>query len=628
MTFFLLLAALQETPTDDERRLAEFLRFETKVDVALAKAKAEKKLVLAWVQGAFESPRPTFDETVLGATVLIHPDVLGILRARYVAVRVYYNPMAYMHDLKEPDPLAPLGTTRAKTKGPALVISDANGRHLATLASIGTWDLDLALRFLLAPLPKIEGTDPWKLLAAGELDGAQALFEKKPYGLSRVAALRGNHEEALSHLRWLEDADASTQAGVSALRLGRHEKARAYLARAVQGKGTRRAEASYHLACLLPPKEADALWKSIVRDHPDSPWALKARARTGEWKERMIQFENLVAFAIPREATGTEHAARLEEILPRAVDALLSMQAEDGSWSMAALDPDRAAVTALAAHALRVWMDELKDPRKGIASKAADRADRWLRQYVRSADPKNASSFGTTYVLEYFLVRGGADEIKKAIALHLGGQCPNGAWSYTYAFGTGWKGGFGGWPKTDRGRVHSMNTGPALLALARAKKLGHDVDAKALHRGIDALLRMRKASAVYTYTWPDPICYDTLEYSIGRAPACEQALLMLGAADATGADAALDAFLKGRAALRLPVKLTESHGSPAGSSAYFYFFAYYHAARLLELRGKDATCLRDDLLAVAELDGTWVDWSQAGKAYGTAAALLILRIAK
>lgn len=617
----LLFVALQTTEL--ERKVADLVRFETSTDAALRKAKAEKKLVLAWVQGAFESPRPTFDETLLVGAVLSHPDLLNLLRERYVPVRVLYNPMAYMHDLKEEDPLAPLGTTRAKTKGPALVVSTAEGKHLATLATIGTWDVDLTLRFLLKPLPKIEGKDAWKLLAAGELDGAAALFEKKgdALGLARVAQMRGDHAEALRLVQWIDGAEAAAVAGASALRLGQTEKARKYLAKA----GT--PEAAYLLGCL-EPDEARAWWAKIPAD---SPWAIRALARGGEWKERMIQFENFAA--LPPAGETTERKVELAAVLPQAVDYLLSMQAEDGSWCMASLDPDRSAVTALVTQALLAWMDDLKDPRRRRAREAVDRAVRWGRKYLRSQDPAIANSFGTTYLLELFLEVGSKDDVERAIALHLGGQCPNGAWSYDRRFGTSWKGGFGGWPKTDRGRVHSMNTGPALLALARAKKAGCDVDAAALKKGVDALLKMRKAPAVYTYTWPDPICYDEREYSIGRAPACEQALRMLGSAADEDVDVALDAFLKGRQALRLPVKLTESHGSPAGSSAYFYFFAYYHAARLIEYRGGDKKrerldALRDDLLAVAEIDGTWVDWSQAGKPYGTAAALLILRIAK
>lgn len=38
--------------------------------------------------------------------------------------------------------------------------------------------------------------------------------------------------------------------------------------------------------------------------------------------------------------------------------------------------------------------------------------------------------------------------------------------------------------------------------------------------------------------------------------------------------------------------------------------------------------LRADLLQVPELDATWVDFHQAGKPYGTAAALLIPAMAR
>ena len=38
--------------------------------------------------------------------------------------------------------------------------------------------------------------------------------------------------------------------------------------------------------------------------------------------------------------------------------------------------------------------------------------------------------------------------------------------------------------------------------------------------------------------------------------------------------------------------------------------------------------IRKDILAVPEIDGTWADDEQSGKPYGSAMALMILRMAK
>src|SRR5262249_2807245 len=82
-----------------------------------------------------------------------------------------------------------------------------------------------------------------------------------------------------------------------------------------------------------------------------------------------------------------------------------------------------------------------------------------------------------------------------------------------------WTGGFGGWPATDRGRVHSMNTGPALLALARARDLGHAVDPSALVAGRRVLLAMRDGPGTDTYTYPDPISFRQADQPTGRGAA-------------------------------------------------------------------------------------------------------------
>ncbi len=175
-----------------------------------------------------------------------------------------------------------------------------------------------------------------------------------------------------------------------------------------------------------------------------------------------------------------------------------------------------------------------------------------------------------------------------------------------------------------------MNTGPALVYLALARDQGFKVSAKDLERGREILQKMKQKPAAFTYTYPEPISWQKEEFSIGRAPVCEQALWMLtGKKDASDLKVSLDNFMKWRTDLRAPVKLTPGWTMPRGVSSYFYFFAYYHAARAIDaLGGPDAKkrlqTLRADLMAVAEADGTWVDYPAIGKPYGTAMALLVL----
>jgi hypothetical protein len=327
-----------------------------------------------------------------------------------------------------------------------------------------------------------------------------------------------------------------------------------------------------------------------------------------------------------------------ERAVRRGVMYLLVSQEPDGSWSAAShSEIYRVAITALAARAMHLWSAKLGGDLGRRAQSASERATGWLNQEIARANPETCNSFGAAYLLDYFVdleetkaaVRG---DTNGAIKLLLGGQCPNGAWSYDLRFGKTWKGGFGGWPVTDQGRTHSINTAPALLALARAKDAGFAVNSQALEAGRAALLKMRGEAGVYTYTYPVPISFKTADQSLGRGCVCEHALRRLGAVAADDLEAPIARFLKDRGELRMPVKLSAGWLPPRAVSSYFYFYAYDHAARAIADHGEKAAerlaVLRDDVLQVGEADGSWVDYEEIGKPYGTAMALHILHLAR
>jgi hypothetical protein len=268
------------------------------------------------------------------------------------------------------------------------------------------------------------------------------------------------------------------------------------------------------------------------------------------------------------------------------------------------------------------------------ARAAATKAEKWLCDYVASADPVAADSFGAAYLLDFLVTRAaGSDaarqQVPAAIALLLGGQLDNGAFSYSRQFGQHWQGGFGGWPKTEAGRAHSINTGIALWALGRARAAGFAVADDRLQAGVKALQQMQETAVTFTYTWPEPRCFTGRDQSIGKAPVCLQALVTLAAAPAKDLELAVQDFLRWRQNLRATVKLTSAWIGPSGTSSYFFVHAYYHAAAAIAAAGgAEATArlmlLRKDLLDGAEADGTWVDCEENGKTYATAMALLVL----
>jgi RNA polymerase sigma factor (sigma-70 family) len=644
-----------------EAALAKHLPWETSVARALERAREEKKLVLACARAGWRAEDSTFAERMLRMTALADPDVVALVRERFVPVRVSYSPAAYVQarerNLGSADPLAALGGKVQDAKGLALVVSEPDGSVVATLGNIGTFDRDLVLRLLVGALARpspAEEKDPWKLLRRGDLAAAEKLFaalggREGKYGLSRVASYRGDHAAALRLAEPLVSGEgpfrheALVQSGQALLRLGHFGEAVKRLQDAAEGPaGPRSAEAGFDLGRLRfrageVDKARDA-WRRVIDRHPGSLSAVTSRARL-VWEDALAGYDNLTALGVDGLPAQTEVDRSRDEArcVERGIDYLLGQQGPEGYWSAAQSDSYRVAVTALAARSLHLWGGALQGERKRKAAGAVAQATAWLDAEVKTAEPRTFDSFGAAYLLDYLVdleetkapVRG---DVKAAVRLLLAGQCPHGGWSYNFRFGVSWKGGVGGWPKTDKGREHSMNTGPALLALTRARALGYEVPAEALAEGRRALLGMREKAGSWTYTYPEPRNFTGPDQSIARAPVCEQALLRLGGGSKADLEATLALFMKYRRDLRSVAKLTESWLGPRCYSSYFYFFAYDHAARAIA-EHKDGAKerlreLRDDLLRVVEVDGTWVDFDAIGKPYGTAMALHVLYLAR
>ncbi len=373
--------------------------------------------------------------------------------------------------------------------------------------------------------------------------------------------------------------------------------------------------------------------------------ALRAAARLA-WPERVAWGSGLGKLRPLGKSHSSERPVpldKLSSLVNRSLVYLLDHQDPNGTWPVETAQY-RMAISSFAAKALLLWEKGKKPALQKRIHAALARFEQCARKHLASADPREASSFGATYLLDYFLAakehaptEANLGRLTEAARFLIAGQCPNGAWSYSYRFGTRWRGGFGGWPRTKRGRTHSINTGPALAFLLAARAAGAKIENKAIDRGLAILGKMRFAAGVFTYTYPDPISFKRSDQSIARGPSCELALYLAHKTSANDLLTALRRFMKLRAALRAPVKLDPSWSSPHNFSSYFFFYAYYHGAlawKTLEAQkayratAREAlNLLRTDLLQVVELDGTWLDFEDLGKPYGTAAALLVLALA-
>jgi hypothetical protein len=647
-----------------EKALLALFPWTDSVGQAIERARREKKLILACVRSHYDSEKTSYLEQMLLAAMLSDPDVHTLIQERFVPVRVCYPPWVATIEQgsgDNSDPLTPLGLLAREAKATALIVSDGKSA-VARLTNLGTFDRDLALKFLLDALagtrPPDGVDDPWKLLTEGYLDDAQRLFARLDsregkYGLARVASLRGNHSRALNLCLPVARSDgafqheAKVEAARSLVRLDRLPEAVPLLqTSAVDTRGSRAAEASYLLGCVLyrtaKPETARAIWRNLVANHTGSLSAVRAQTRLA-WPEAMAMYENLTMLGRTRiPETSGPHADRgrsreESQAVDRGLDYLLGQQYPDGTWTTGSqVSKYRVAVTSLVARTLHAWAGKLERERRERVDRATAKATLWLNEQVKRLDPTTMDSFGAAYLLDYFLdlaetkapVQG---DVAGAVQLLLAGQCPNGAWSYDHQFAANWAKYRD--PKLQPGRTHSMNTGLALLALARAKRLGFAVDAKSLEKGVSTLIAMRDGPGVYTYIYPGPRNFNQVDSSIARGPLCEHALFLLGAVGKEDLGIGVQQFLKNREGLRAPLKVWgPTWLPPHGYTSYFFFFAYDHAARAIVDVGDKSRerlqHLRTDLLRLVEPDGTWLDYESIGKPYGTAMALHVLYLAR
>ena len=197
----------------------EALPWAATLELALARAKQEGKLVLAtvvavsddhWVSGytgaeaiwagktlpfggdeiAMARDDGLRKERVMMVSWFANPDVAALVEKHFVPVRLRCRPWDF--DLKFPtEPLAPLGTTLAEVGAPALIVASPGGKCVRTLGRIGVFAPQLAPRMLRAALATagVRGVAPAPAVAFEP--GADLLEFAGKTGLELEQWLRG-----------------------------------------------------------------------------------------------------------------------------------------------------------------------------------------------------------------------------------------------------------------------------------------------------------------------------------------------------------------------------------------------------------------------------------------------------
>jgi hypothetical protein len=353
-------------------------------------------------------------------------------------------------------------------------------------------------------------------------------------------------------------------------------------------------------------EEGRAEWKKIR----EGRWAWKAAAelaREGPFVRGFEIYEALPAAALEGLPSSTTLPVKKADV-GRAVRFLLQTQRANGSWDDSnynfggddSLPNVYMAGTAIAAMALREWgkADEVKP--------ALERAEAYMRDETKvAAKDRDEIAWAYAYRLLYFAT----SEDKKTSAMLVKKLCDlqkaSGTWYHEYD--------------------NPFVTATALHALLAAKKAGADVPDATVKRGAAALKATRDKRGLFAYEYPG--VGGAPEGAAGRAPYCEFALFLAGQSKKEALAASLEISFKHHALLER-IRKYDDHADAHHNGGFFFWFDQLGRALAAEAAG-DAAALakqKEIVLSIPEIDGGWVDSHELGRSYGTAMALLTLKL--
>jgi hypothetical protein len=643
------------------QRCGEAVPWRVDFDAALEEAKTLGRPIFWYVATTPDSPADRKDvlDAYMRAGMFSQPDVVSLLAERTVPLRLN-APGRRRRRMDAPESrdarsiFEKYGVLPGKFVEPGFVLVKPDGTACFSLDRLATFHedwlcavLDRALKNAGFPLPADLGPTPLaaaaRALALGDPERALSELANPPSPAANDAVrVRFLRARALARLGRLDEAekalgergrdpDLAFAAGKIAL-LREDEAAAAERFGEAVG-GTYGDEARYRLGAALIRlgRRADALavWNALAAEKPESPFAWKAAAETEGFGPFVRGFEECGALppdALKATPTGSRRE-RTEADAPwlarRGVEYLLRMQAPDGGFEDSNYDfggreslPDvYVAVTAIAGRALVVWRDVDRVRCDAAAQRAfAYVADERRCSAANVQERMWAHAYRVFFCVE--LLRAGVGDeaavrakLGEVTGLLQGMQTERGAWFHEYP--------------------NPFVTALALQALHAAKGAGVRIDPAVFARGAEALASTRGDSGDYSYGFPGKGDANPV-FAAGRNPQAEHALKLAGVSDDSRVAEALERALTHHAAYEA-ARQYDDHAPPHGIGGFFYFYDEMHradaAAGLADpaLRRSFLARQREHLLAIAEIDGRFVDSHELGKPYGSAAGLLVLK---
>ena len=394
-------------------------------------------------------------------------------------------------------------------------------------------------------------------------------------------------------------------------------------------------------------------WRALCEAHPEHPLAWKAAMELeghGPLARGLESAALLPAAALAASGQGTQCSAGVyseADVWRRSLEYLLSVQRADGGFRDSIYDfggtdglPNVfVSVTAIAAIAYLEGLERIDGGLLGDASELRARVVPALEAALRYALDDANMAFEDTdervwaylYRLRAaarYVARFGAPTAEATAALRpdvgalatalVKDQRESGAWAHEYP--------------------NPFVTASALIALAEANDVAPLRDVSdAVARGSSALLACRTADGAYTYgqTRAGRTPRADLRGSVGRTPLGELALDRWSPAACMGLDKAVTLSFEHHQHLE-PVRKYDDHTDRFAYGGFFYWYDVHGRIEALARWSKAApeeqraavdafrTRQREEILRLVEIDGTFIDSHEVGKAYGTALALWCL----
>ena len=410
----------------------------------------------------------------------------------------------------------------------------------------------------------------------------------------------------------------------------------------LQGRGEQ-AIANQFLNAVLAFRQgehrlAKKRFEEIAKSHPEHPLAWKASAEAqgfGPFVRGFEVYERLAESTLKSSAdvagtTVPKNTYVTKEIWERSTRYLLGMQRKDGGWVDSDYDfggtdslPNvHVAVTALAGMALLDAQAKLPE-RSDRIQKAIDRAVDFV------SDERNLNRMDRDEILwaqayrTRFLSRvKQSDRVKpllqRAVKDLENIQTKRGSWYHEYP--------------------NPFVTATALCALKEAQQAGATVDTAKVAKGVSALKSDRFQNGAFPYSSGRRAggvgTARNIAASAGRMPLCQVGLFYWDQ-QASDAELKLTKAIKDSFDLHRNLMSALKYDDHTSNLAYGGFFFWYDMRGRCEAIAQlnDAAMKRELfqkqqelILGLVEIDGCFVDSHELGRCYGTAMALLCLKM--